>query len=107
MLRHAIRPTLAVLAVAALWPAAAGAVTHAVSVENDFFAPKTVTIARGDTVRWVWRSGRRKHNVASPSFGDSGNHRRGTYAVHFTRAGRYQYFCFLHEGMSGTVVVRR
>jgi plastocyanin len=93
------------LALASSTPALAA--TRSVSVGNDLFKPKTVTIARGDSVRWVWRSGGRKHNVASPNFGDSGYKRRGSYAVSFARPGRYPYFCYLHDGMSGTVVVRR
>ena len=107
MIHRAKQLALLLLAVLCLIAPAAAARTAAVSVRNDYFAPRTVTIARGDTVRWVWRSRGRKHNVASPSFGDSGNKRRGAYAMKFARAGRYAYFCFLHDGMSGTVVVRR
>jgi plastocyanin len=107
MIRHVKVLALLALALLCLVPAAAAARTVTVAVRNDVFAPKAVTIARGDTVRWVWRSRGRKHNVASPSFGDSGNKRRGSFVVRFSRAGRYQYFCYLHEGMSGTVVVRR
>lgn len=98
---------LALAALALLCPSSALAATRTVTVGNDVFAPKSVTVARGDTVRWVWRSRGRRHNVASPAFGDSGNHRHGTFAVRFTRAGSYRYFCYLHDGMSGTVVVRR
>jgi plastocyanin len=106
MIRHAKLLVPLALALLCLAPTAA-ARTVSVAVRNDLFAPKTVSIARGDTVRWVWRSRGRKHNVASPSFGDSGVRRRGTFAVRFARAGRYAYFCYLHDGMSGTVVVRR
>lgn len=107
MIRHVKLLILLLLAVLCLTAPAAAAHTAAVSVRNDFFSPRTVTIARGDTVRWVWRSRGRKHNVASASFGDSGKKRRGSFAVRFARAGRYAYFCSLHDGMSGTVVVRR
>jgi len=98
---------LLALVVLCLASSAAGARTVSVSVRNDFFGPKAVTIARGDTVKWVWRSHGRKHNVVSPAFGDSGNRRRGTFTVHFTSAGRYAYYCGLHPGMDGTIVVRR
>jgi plastocyanin len=100
------RTLLAVLAFALLAPATAAATTRTVSVRDDFFAAKTVTIARGDTVRWVWR-GRHKHDVASTAFGNSKMQRRGTFTVRFGNAGRYQYYCGLHEGMAGTVIVRR
>jgi plastocyanin len=98
---------LALLVPALAVPAAASAGARAVGVRNDFFAPRTVTVIAGDTVRWTWQGGRRPHNVASPAFGDSGVRRRGTFAVRFRRAGSYAYFCYLHDGMTGTVVVRR
>ncbi len=107
MIRNAKQLASLVLCLLCLMPATAAARTVTVAVRNDIFAPKAVTIARGDTVRWVWRSRGRKHNVASPAFGDSGNKRRGSFTVRFSRAGRYAYFCYLHDGMSGTVVVRR
>jgi len=108
-----LRPRLAaigallVLAVLCLASPAADARTVSVSVKNDFFGPKAVTIARGDTVKWVWRSRGRKHNVVSSAFGDSGDRRRGTFTVRFSSAGRYAYYCGLHPGMDGTVLVRR
>ena len=49
MRRRATRHTFAALAVAtALWPAAASAATRSVTVGNDFFAPRTVTVVTGD-----------------------------------------------------------
>lgn len=107
MPRSALRSVLLASAVAVLLPAAAGAAERTVTVGNDFFAPKTIAVVRGDSVRWVWRSAGRRHNVASPTFGDSGYRRRGSFAVRFTATGRFAYYCFLHEGMNGTVVVRR
>lgn len=107
-LDRVLRSTLLALALAAaVWPAAASAATRSVSVRNDFFSPRTVAVRKGDTVKWIWRSGGRRHNVASPSFGDSGVRRRGTFRVRFASTGRFRYYCYLHEGMSGTVVVRR
>ena len=105
--RRAAVGALLALAVLCLASPAAGARTVSVSVKNDLFGPKTVTITRGDTVRWVWRSHGRKHNVVSSAFGDSGDRRRGTFTVRFRSAGRYAYYCGLHPGMDGTIVVRR
>jgi plastocyanin len=103
-----LRRTLLALTVAsALFPAAALAATRSVSVANDYFSPRAVTVHAGDKVKWVWKGGKRKHNVASSTFGDSGVRRRGTFTVRFNRTGRYVYYCFLHDGMNGTVIVRR
>jgi plastocyanin len=107
MFTRAIAAALAALLCGASLSSSAGAAARTVSVRDDFFAPKTIAIARGDSVRWVWRSNHRKHNVISPAFGNSGVKRRGAYTVRFAHAGRYRYFCGLHEGMAGTVIVRR
>ncbi len=108
MLSRTTALALVAASVAALVPAAAAAATRTVGVRDDYFTPKTLTVARGDTVRWLWQgAGRRRHNVANSAFGDSGYKRRGSFSVRFARAGSYRYFCFLHEGMDGTVVVRR
>ncbi len=96
----------ALAALVALVPAAAGAATRTVSVADDYYAAKTVTIARGDTVRWVWK-GRHRHDVTNTSFGSSPLQRHGTFSVRFTSPGRYRYYCGVHMKMSGTVVVQR
>lgn len=105
--RQPLRVALVALAAVALGSTGALAATHPVSVRNDYFSPKTVTVGVGDKVKWTWKSGRRRHNVASVAFGDSGVRRRGTFTIAFGRTGRFQYVCVLHEGMTGTVVVRR
>jgi plastocyanin len=113
MPRRAARRTFVALALAVAAVAAAlgplttaSAATRSVGVRDDYFSPATIAIARGDTIRWTWQ-GRRRHNVANAAFGDSGYKRRGSFSVRFRRAGSYRYFCFLHEGMAATVVVRR
>ena len=105
---HTLRLLLAaaLAALAAASPSVASAATRTVAVRDDVFSPKAVTLARGDTVRWVWK-GRHKHDVASTAFGNSPFKRRGSFAVTFAHPGRYAYYCGLHEGMAGTIVVRR
>ena len=103
-----LRTALATAAVVLLSaPVAASGATRTVAVRNDFFAPKTVTIAAGDTVAWAWRSGGNPHEVAGPTIRDSGIRSGGTFRLTFRRAGRHRYVCSFHEGMVGTVVVRR
>ena len=50
---------ITVLALIAYWSVqtAAAAVTHNVSVRNNFFEPNDLTIEVGDTVRWTNNSG--------------------------------------------------
>lgn len=76
-----------------------------VSVRNDFFFPRNVSICRAGTVTWVWQSEGRPHNVvvlgAKAPDQTAGSHRRI-----FRSAGAFRYACSLHDGMTGTVNVR-
>lgn len=93
----------ALLAASALQPASA-AVTVRVKMRDDVFRPQTVTIDRGDRVRWVNR-GERPHTTTGDTWNavlDPGE----TYSKRFRRAGTYSYVCTFHPGMTGRIVVR-
>lgn len=85
-------------------PAVAGAARQ-VTLKDIAFRPATISIARGDTVRWVWRDGSTIHNVTFKGF-RSPTKSSGTYTHRFTRAGTFRYRCTIHPGMNGKVVVR-
>ena len=91
-------------------------------LENEFsFAPDTLNIAVGDTVRWTWATD--SHSVTSGTSCtadgqfcspdnmncDAGilNDTGFVYEFTFTQPGMYQYFCALHcfAGMTGVVNV--
>jgi plastocyanin len=74
------------------------------------FGPTSLTISRGDTVRFRW-SGKLPHNVritAGPQRGSiSAVRKKGTVSRRFTRAGTYQLLCDVHApGMKMTIRVR-
>lgn len=100
---------VATAATAVLLPGqAAGAATKVVSVRDDFFDARSVTVKRGAAVRWVWR-GRAPHNVVvtkGPQRFRSKLQTSGTYQRRLTRPGRYGYVCTIHAGMTGTIRVR-
>jgi plastocyanin len=103
----------------------AGGQTFDVTVgpkENKFtFAPNTLNISVGDTVRWTWATD--SHSVTSGTDCtadgqycspdntncDAGilNNTGFVYEHTFTQAGTYSYFCFLHcfAGMTGVINV--
>ena len=85
-----------------------------VAVKDNFFTSKTVHVASGGRVTWVWR-GDLPHNVSFrhvPRGASKKPRARTRTTGHFTRRftakGRYRYVCTIHEddGMKGTVVVR-
>ena len=72
------------------------------------FAPATLTVSVGDTVRFVFQSV--AHNVffdpqtGTPANIDGSNANTSITRV-FTTAGTYHYTCHIHPFMEGTVVV--
>jgi plastocyanin len=81
-----------------------------IGVEPTFeFAPKTQTVAVGDTVTWNFNDG--GHSTTSlpgqPDTWDSKVKDKGAVFQHtFTKPGKYQYICVPHRDfMKGTLVV--
>ncbi|HVC39128.1 MAG TPA: plastocyanin/azurin family copper-binding protein [Candidatus Dormibacteraeota bacterium] len=72
------------------------------------FAPAQLTVPVGSTVEWVWTDQYDQHNVwwidqallNSPTKGSGYR-----WAVQFLTPGTYDYYCTLHPGMQGTVIV--
>jgi len=78
------------------------------------FEPDKLTIHTGDTVRWQNKD-ERKHVLASiPGSGPtdeleifSDELRPGSsYSHQFTEPGEYPFFCFIHNKMTGLIVVK-
>ncbi len=69
------------------------------------WATSSVSIKRGDTVRWSWRGGP-PHNVTGSGF-KSRTAARLTYSRKFNRRGSYRITCTVHaRTMRMTVRVR-
>jgi plastocyanin len=78
-----------------------------VHLENDAFAPPSVTIHAGDTVRWI-NDDDDAHTVTATdgSFDSKGLDTHQTWEHTFAKPGTYRYFCELHPFMKGTIVVK-
>ena len=87
---------------------AGAATTRTVTVKNIRYSPSALTIARGDTVRWVWRDGSIRHDVRfkSGGFKPSRLQSTGSYRLTFKRSGTFRYFCSVHAEMKGRVTVK-
>jgi len=82
-----------------------------VSVEDDFYTPNNITVAKGTTVVWTW-NGRSSHSVTSgtPSAPtttfNSGIMGSGSFSFTFNQVGTFPYFCMVHGTMmEGAVTV--
>jgi plastocyanin len=91
--------------------AAPRAATQNVTLKDNLFDPKTITVKAGDTVMWT-DQGQNEHTVTADdgSF-DSGDLKVGektSFSFTFTKAGTFAYHCKYHGamGMVGTVVVQ-
>ncbi len=100
---------LAGLAVGAALAIPAFGATKTVSVRDDFFSPKSTSVRKDTTVRWVWRDDN-PHNVTvtkGPVKFKSTTKRSGRYSKKVTRRGTYTIVCTIHlPGMRMKLVVK-
>ena len=98
----------AALPAAASGPDAGASATKRVTIGDNFFRKRSVTIDSGDTVRWRW-AGRNPHNVTvrrGPRKFYSSTRSSGSYSKRLRRRGTYRYLCTVHApSMRGKVVV--
>jgi plastocyanin len=85
---------------------AVAAATVPVSMGDDFFSPRSLSIATGDTVVWT-NNGDDDHTAtATNNAFHSGTMAPGdTFQRTFSTAGTYDYVCAFHDDMTGTVTV--
>ena len=104
---------IAVLAAVALVGAGLTAIpafgaTKSIALRDNFFSPKSVSVKRNTTVRFVWR-GRAPHNVTvkrGPVKFRTSTKSKGTFPKKMTRRGTYRIVCTIHPGMNLTLRVR-
>ncbi len=80
----------------------------AVSIDNFTFTPPTVTVKAGTTVIWTNRDDI-PHGIASSNNAFARSNALDaddSYSFTFTTPGTYQYFCYVHPHMVGTIVVQ-
>jgi plastocyanin len=79
----------------------------AVSIDNFTFNPPTLTVKAGTTVTWTNKDDI-PHGIAATDNKFQRSQALDTdnsYSFTFTTPGSYQYFCYIHPHMTGTIVV--
>jgi plastocyanin len=79
-----------------------------ITVGNNFFSPKSFSVAAGGTVTWTWNPGGVDHTVTFDDGSTSSSAQSsGTFTRTFATAGTFTYHCMFHvaQGMVGTIVV--
>jgi len=82
-------------------PTARAPLTKKVTVNDNFFKSKKVTVAAGDTVTWKWK-GFSAHDVTvvkGPQKFESKLQSSGTYSRVIKKPGAYKIVCTVHPGM--------
>jgi amicyanin len=79
----------------------------AVSIDNFTFNPQKLTVKAGTTVTWTNKDDI-PHGIAATGNAFRRSNAMDTddaYSFTFTTPGTYQYFCYIHPHMTGTIVV--
>ena len=76
-----------------------------VSIENFRFAPASVEIHVGDTVRWTVNSGAHTTTSNTAVWDSTAMATGDVFTFTFGQAGSYPYFCAIHPGMQATITV--
>src|SRR5205823_10559203 len=87
--------------------ARAEAAPGVVTVDNFFFTPGTISVKTGTTVTWTNKDDI-PHGIASSNNAFKKSAALDTddsFSFTFTTPGTYQYFCYLHPHMVGSIVV--
>jgi plastocyanin len=109
-MKHASVAITAITAsvVSAAFAVSAFAATKTITVKDDTFGPKSVSIGKGSTVKWNWK-GQAPHNVtvtSGPAKFHSKTQTKGSFSRKFAKPGTYKLVCTIHApGMKMTVKV--
>ncbi len=97
----------ATIMAAVVLPGRADTASLAVSIDNFTFTPPSLTVKAGTTVTWTNKDDI-PHGIASSGNAFAKSPALDTdqnYSFTFTTPGTYQYFCYIHPHMVGTIVV--
>ena len=110
--RFAVTLLFAVAAAMALQPSSASgqdtkSAPTEVRVDNFSFTPDTLNVPANSTVTWTNKDDI-PHGIAATGNAFKRSNAMDTddtYSFTFTTPGTYQYFCYIHPHMTGTIVV--
>ncbi len=80
---------------------------NSISIDNFTFRPQNLKVKAGTTITWTNRDDI-PHGIASATNAFAKSNALDTddsYSFTFTTPGTYQYFCYIHPHMTGTIVV--
>ena len=82
-----------------------GGNTVTVTIKDFAFSPGTVTIHKGDTVKWVNKEAA-VHTISALGFSSPSLRQDATYEHTFNEAGSFNYVCGIPPFMAGRVIAQ-
>lgn len=80
---------------------------HSIVIKNFSFHPSTVSVAKGTTVKVTNDDGTTHTFSARNGSFDTGDLSGGAHGtITLNRAGKFSYYCKIHNYMTGTLVVK-
>lgn len=82
--------------------------TKTVNMMEIAFIPNTITINKGDAIKWT-NNDIFEHQLVSDTGSEIASEKltKGASYTHtFNTAGEYKYHCSIHPGMKGTIIVQ-
>jgi plastocyanin len=76
-----------------------------VTIQNFSFSPSSLTINKGETVKWVNKDSM-PHTVTSNEFKSDMMKQDNFFTYTFTKAGSFSYACSIHPSMKGAIIVK-
>ncbi len=81
------------------------AATKSTTLKDDFFTKGKMTVHRGTTVHWTWKTSD-EHTVTDINGNFSSKQtRRGSFRHRFTKTGKFTVYCLVHPDMRQRIVV--
>jgi plastocyanin len=80
-------------------------VTKTIAMRDDNFSPKTITVSRGTTIKWVNRGESPHTTTARSGTWDRTLSSGQSYSRRFDAAGTFKYICRFHDDMIGKIKV--
>jgi plastocyanin len=77
-----------------------------VTIDGSTFGPSSVTVNKGDTVRWVNKDPFPHTATAAGTFDSKSIAAGGQWSWRASKSGEFPYICTLHPNMKGTVKVQ-
>jgi plastocyanin len=82
--------------IAAVFAVPALAATKSATLKDDFFTKGKITIKKGDTVHWTWKTDEKHTVTALNGKFTSKETKKGSYKRKFAKTGKFTVYCKVH-----------